>query len=240
MHLDSKFLFIHNPRTSGTSFRRALLRGYDPNARLQWPATRFDLGKHSTPAQVKQAFAESSFTPEDAWDRVEKVTIVRHPADRLVSLYHLWRRPLDDSAKMSVERAKFPPKVDKVIRQLRHRSLEATMQKQNRIAFLKWALELPFNRWLKFSVEYQWQGCPYLRDLGPMTTIPQCRWADGMDTILRFEDRDQIDAWLTGHSFEPAALENQTDREPWAGYYDQESRDFVEKHFAEDFERFGY
>ena len=238
MHL-GYVLFIHNPRTSGTSIRRALLRGRDPNAELQFPASLADMGKHSFPSQIRKKMEANAFSPDGTWDRIFKFSVVRNPWDRMVSLYGLFRRFGEDAFKQRADHAKTPIKLRKFTNQLEHPSIYPTMKKAHLTAIVLEALELNFKDWIKFCDEYSWQGCPYL-GIRPMTRIPQAKWFEGLDMVLRFEDREHIDAVLTMRGYPPCAHDNATEREPWESYYDADSYDMVKEAFAEDIERFGY
>lgn len=239
MHLDEQILFVHNPRTSGTSIRRALLRGTDPNHELQFPAALPDMGKHAFPYQIKKKMQTSRFIPADTWDNVFKFSIVRNPWDRMVSLYGLFRRFGQADFKARSAHAKVPIKLRKFINQLEHPTIHSQMDKGLMTDIVLDALKLDFKDWLKFCDEYSWQGCPYL-GLRPMTRIPQSKWFDGLDMVLRFEDRDYIDTLLTERGYPPCTRDNTTKRRDWRGYYDSESYDLVADAFRVDAKRFGY
>lgn len=228
MHLDDRVLFVHCPRTSGTGIRRSLLFGVNPNLTPQWPK---HLGKH---AFAKQLQAEVA--PE-VWSSRFKFSIVRNPWDRLVSLYGLFRRQLEE--KHQSKRARYPIKVDKIVSAVASRDIAMDSAKPKKIAFVECALHLRFLDWVKWCDEHQWQACPYL-GTRPMTRIPQSRWFDGLDAVFRFEDRDAIDSMLQAQGYPPSCLENETRRSPWQSYYDSETYDLVAKTYAEDIESFGY
>lgn len=240
MHLDDQVLFVHNPRTSGTSIRRALLHGADPNVTLQFPACLSDMGKHSFPSQIKKKLRHARTAPPGAFNDVHKFSVVRNPFDRMVSLYGLFRRFGQDDFKRRSAHAKVPIKLRKFVNQLEHQSIHKHMHKQLMTDIVKHALGLTFKDWIKFCDDYSWQGCPYL-GVRPMTRIPQSKWTEGLDTVLRFEERAEIDAFLVERGYPPTGFENSTPREPdWRPYYDDEIYDVVSRMCAEDCERFGY
>ncbi|MEO0774313.1 MAG: sulfotransferase family 2 domain-containing protein [Pseudomonadota bacterium] len=96
------FIFVHIPKTGGTSLALALegramkddiLIGDTPKAkrrrkRLDGAGTRGRLWKHSTLADI------DGLVPLDQIEKAFTVTLVRNPWDRLVSYYH-WLRVQD-------------------------------------------------------------------------------------------------------------------------------------------------
>jgi len=227
MHLDDQVLFVHCPRTSGTAIRRSLLLGADPNARAQWPP---DLGKHAFASQLRERI------PAEVWETRFKFAVVRNPWDRLVSLYHLFRRPTEPTFQERAAGAKLPIKLGKFMAAL-PKAPKAEKAKQR--LYAQRALKLSFLDWLKFCDDTGWQACPYL-GVGPMTRIPQSRWFDGLDRVLRFEYREEIDGFLRARGYPPAVPENVTLHRPWIAYYDAPAYDRVAAIFAEDIARFGY
>ena len=68
---DKKIIFVHAPRTSGTSIEKSVLNG----------GMVPDHQKHLRASFFKSALG-------DEWNKYFKFTIVRNPWDRVVSLYH--------------------------------------------------------------------------------------------------------------------------------------------------------
>ena len=90
-----RFIFLHIPKTAGTSITNYLspftgwndieLGGTDYGERIQeiyWK--RFKLHKHSPAHQIRRIIGE------DLWKQYFKFAVVRHPLDRLVSAYHFY------------------------------------------------------------------------------------------------------------------------------------------------------
>lgn len=239
MHLDDKVLFVHNPRTSGTSIRRALLLGAEPNRAQQFPACLPDMGKHAFPHQIRKKLEASQTCPPGIWESLFKFSVVRNPWDRMVSLYGLFRRFGQSDFKERSKKAKIPIKLRKFIGQLEHPSIHPLMGKAPMTRIVLDALDLGFKDWLKFCDNYSWQGCSYLGHR-PMTRIPQCEWFGGLDKVFRFEEREEINAFLEDNGYSACEMENATERRNWESYYDCETFDLVADIFREDIKRFGY
>ena len=232
MHLDERVIFFHNPRTSGTGIRRALLLGVDPNREAQWPD---DLGKHLFPSQLKERI------PAEVWDSRVKFATVRNPWARMVSLYYLFRRPLhDERYRMKNMGAKLPINLAKFKRSILRRTPE--MELWNKSQWRRFAAEklnLSFLDWFKFSQLFGWQACGYLGDVA-MTAIPQGRWHDGVDRVFRMEDREEIDDFLRSNGYPVSYLDNTTKHAAWESYYDGWTYDEVLRIFRDDVRQYGY
>lgn len=234
MHIDDRVIFIHNLRTSGTSTRRALLHGRDPNEHKQWPWKDRRNGKHAFARMVRP-----HFSAED-WSSRFKFSIVRNPFDRLVSLYGLFRRPTEPSFQKNLKHISVPYKLDKLVRALRHPDVSLKMSKKEKLDLHEMAFGLGFKDWLRFCDEYQWNACRALDVDAPMTRIQQVEWFDGLDRVFRFEQLDELHDCLVGKGYPVPVRENATVHEPWESYFDNETYDWAAKVFADDIERFGY
>lgn len=233
MHIDDRVIFIHNPRTAGTSTRRALLHGKDPNKDIPYP------GNVATPWTRNQKHMFAGVVKAklpDIWDSRFKFSIVRHPLDRLVSIYGLFRRlPMP----MHASYTKF--KLNKMVASLVHPRVSEDMPKDAKRKLCDHAFSLGFKDWLlNFCEEYRWNGCRYLHPTMPLTRIQQVSWFDGLDRVFRFEDLDELYDWLSDMGYSLPVPENQTKHEPWESYYDTEMRDWAEAVFCDDIDRFGY
>lgn len=239
MHIDDRVIFIHNPRAAGTATRRALLQGADPNANIPYPGN-MAFGRNSN---QKHMFAPQvhGYLARDDWDGRFKFVIVRNPWDRMVSLYGLFRRPIEPAFVDRSAGAKMPVKLDKLIHAVRHPDIGVRTPKEGKRRFNRWAFGLGFKEWMMgFCEDYRWNACRYLNDERPMTRIPQARWTHGVDRVFRFEDLDPLDGVLAEHGYDRLGRENATERKPWRSYYDRESFDFVAQACREDIEMFGY
>tara|TARA_B100001113_G_C20994642_1_gene572115 strand:+ start:318 stop:890 length:573 start_codon:yes stop_codon:yes gene_type:complete len=92
-----KFIFIHIPKTAGTSIRSSFdENGYDKKVvRKKYP--------HSTCQEVKE------YCGEKVWNEYYKFTFVRNPFDRIVSFYHFHKSP-QYKHPAGQERARLPLK----------------------------------------------------------------------------------------------------------------------------------
>lgn len=230
MVINDKVIFVHCPRTSGTSIRRALLKGEDPNdpENLQSPGNLkpglfWRNQKHAYASMIKEN------VPQEVWETRFKFSIVRNPWDRMVSLYGLFRKKhLGNKYK-----------INKFI--LSIRDLPHLKNMAERKEFQEYALGLNFKDWINFCNVYGWNNCLYLGQETPLTRIPQCRWFDGLDKVFKFEDRKEIDDFLKSIGCPISVPENASDdRRDWREYYDQDSYTLVESYFREDIERFNY
>ena len=247
VHIDEQVIFIHNPRAAGTSVRRALAHGKDPNLTIPWPGnvpTAWTTNsKHAFAGTVRVELADSPLVPDGAWETRFKFAVVRNPHERLVSLYGLFRRPTEPArqAKYLVD-GKHPHKIDKFILALNPSgvNLEA-MRKVQKKRLCNLALGLGFKDWLLgFCEEYHWNPCRYLDSERPITRIQQVEWFGGLDKVFKFEELDELHDGLVERGYPVPRPENQTDHAPWESYYDAETHDWVSEIFRDDIRRFGY
>ncbi len=104
-----KFIFIHIHKTGGESVAAALTPDLDDNDWIPSPNPRAwlrthsrqqfrtfrPLGKHSPACLIK------SVVPESIWDSYFKFAFVRHPVDRVTSLYHFTSRMVGERESWS-------------------------------------------------------------------------------------------------------------------------------------------
>lgn len=82
-----KFIFIHIPKTGGTSVQEALKPFLaDSDIYINDPRHVKNFHKHSTAAEVRKEVGE------EVWNSYFKFAFVRNPWDAVVSLYHWWLR----------------------------------------------------------------------------------------------------------------------------------------------------
>ncbi len=234
MFIDDRIIFIHNPRAAGTSIRRALLKGLNPNEHIPFPGNL----PSSTSHNQKHSFAwmTQMRLERNIWKDRYKFAVVRNPYDRLVSFYGLFRKA-HTGAKM--DQAKDEHKFHKFFAAFDSRDFNALSKQQMRKAY-RGAMNLSFKDWLKFCDFHNWNNCRYLDGVRPIIRIPQVTWFDGLDRVFRFEDMKEIRAFLLEMGYHDPVPENVTQHAPWKDYYDDETRAWVADVFKEDIEKYGY
>jgi hypothetical protein len=228
--IDDKVIFVHVPRTSGTSIRRALLWGEDPNE----PHNLLEVGdlkkglfwgnqKHAYASMIKE-----NIDP-DVWNSRLKFSVVRNPWDRMVSMYGLFRKRHKGD---KIKARKFL---------LSFRKIPNLNSSSKLDHFIDHMMRLNFDDWIYHCIEFGWNTCMYLDEERSMVEIPQCRWHEGVDKVFRFEDRQTINDFLVGMGYHPTVVENQsTSRRDWRTYYNETTYDLVAELFQEDIELYRY
>lgn len=240
MFIDDKVIFIHNPRAAGTSTRRALCMGSDPNQNLPWPAhlatTTTRNRKHLFCSQLSEYF------DQEFLDSRFKFAIVRNPWDRLVSLYGLFRRPLQPKYQTKTPNAKFPIKIGKFFDSLMVLPDAATHgTKWDKKNFISKSMELEFNEWVEWCDRYCWNACSYLSIPTTLIRIPQHKWTEGVDRVFKFEELKEVSDFLQENGYNWLGHENHTERTTdWRSFYNNRTYDLVAGVYAEDIKRFGY
>ena len=213
-HPPCSLIFIHIPRTGGTSTTNALVNRYgDQNL----PRTD---RKHVSGRTFKKGL------PIEQWRLAYKFTIVRNPWSRMVSLWNFHKGSLDNPERGN-ERG------DRSLAAIgfEGRELKSIKTKIIRSSFCWWLLE--FNRMHKWI--------PYRFNTGRLglVTVPQIMWlTDDMDRIFRFEQLEEVaDTLDLAIPWLNANLLTGTD---YRQHYDAEARDWVARVYAPDIHRFGY
>ena len=241
MHIDDRVIFVHNPRAAGTSVRRALAFGKDPNTDFPGPA-RFDGPSWNN---EKHAFATTikSRVNHVEWAKRFRFGIVRHPLDRLVSIYHLFRRPTEAERMEYVGRdGAWPFKINKLVSHVKHSSINVNSSKRKKKQFIERQFALDFSTWLIFwCEEYKWNLCRYLDDDRPMTRIGQWEWMEDVNRVYRFEALEDLFYDLERWGYPRPIKENATNHDHWSTYYrDPQTWSFAERICEEDLKRYGY
>ena len=250
MIVNDQVIFIHNPRAAGTSIRRALLHGDDPNDNISFPGSRSTRWTYNS----KHMFASQArpqIKPE-IWKRLFKFAVVRNPWDRIVSIYGLFRRPLEarfqvKQGERGLNKAGMPRwKINKRITAVDHEGIDIKMPTAGKWELNKWAMDLEFKDWLKFCIQYRWNAIAYVdqpharKRQRAITQIPQSDWFDGLNHVYKFEELSLLYHDLANMGYPIPIQENETQHEPWETYYDDESYAIVAEAFSPDIKRFGY
>ncbi len=165
----ASLLFVHIPRTSGTSVTKALTNRYGDRSPR-------DLRKHISGRTLCKTMA-----PEQ-WRLSYKFTIVRNPWARMVSL---WKFHKGSFAAVESGRG--------------NRSMEAIgFQGEELKKIRKKIQHSSFDWWLlEFNRMHKW--IPYRFNTGRLglVTVPQTMWlTDDLDRIFRFEQLQEVEATL--------------------------------------------
>ncbi len=207
---EKKLLFIHIQKTAGTSFATEL--------RKKLPDVEEVLGTHS-PALKGIEFMG------DEWDSFYKIAFVRNPWDRLVSFY-----------SMIIQHGKRLPW---------YRLLLAKALK--RPYNLKWQYVLTHSR----SFEEFIRNCAHATSksgwkaflFNQVDYLTDAQGEIRVDYIGRFETLSADVKKISQHldlNLELLPRLNASDHKDYREYYNEETRDIVEKRFHKDVERFKY
>jgi len=206
----NRFLFIHIPKTGGTSLGRSIIPflssndeyyGYDAGGEARSRKNRFLMNddnslllprKHSKMLQVKSMYENINF------DQYFKFAIVRNPLDLFVSLYFFWTQT----------NQKWHPKKVEAIK------------------------KLTFKEFI-FSKEHKVNQSSFLIDENNKLIVDKIIKLENID-----EDLDTLNFQLgfnlnLGHH-------NKTHHNHFLDYYDDDTIEFIRNKWKTDFELFNY
>ena len=199
--------FVHIPKTGGVNFKRRvpkeLVRG-----EFHYPKdTKVPL-YYWWHQPISYQIEHNSNLSNIQW-----ITIVRHPADRLLSFYLFIKRRLREFglADWNI-------------------TFEDYIKNNEIKSFYENGLN-GYNRWPQFVSEGGiWK--PY---------DSQCYWVFEFNKVMSFRMEDQLEEleYYVGFSFTDTR-HNSTIHDSWEIYYTDEMRKIVYERYKEDFERFGY
>lgn len=206
---NENFLFLHVPKTGGTSVAEALLpfadevittqKGHhdgDKNFGLQHP--QYGTGKHTTLATYKRLLEP------DVYESLFKFTILRNPWDRMISFYFSPHR-----CNVEWDRNRFA----------------AFVQDQ-----------LPFRHYID-STTWRRRISERLGRLSP-GLVSKIRPLDAeLDYVVRFEHLNEDFQSLCSHLDLPCdglPVKHSSDREHYSNYYDSRLKRLVSKRFKEE------
>lgn len=208
--------FVHVPKNGGTSINRAF-REVNVDREHKWHTPRTAHG-------YEPASWYRNTLGKPKWDGMWSFAIVRNPWDRIVSQY-----------RFSVFKA--PWKLNRVWPVMSEAEHSEELYKC-RMDFKYWLTDFCENRHY-WPSGLTWQDTPFTR-------MPQTYWLYGGDKrlvkkVYRFEEMDEMWADL-GERFGVVRRHEKASRADtdYRDHYDDETRAFVEKAFADDIERFAY
>lgn len=206
---DEEFLFLHVPKTGGTSVAEALLEvadderaigkgNHDGVTNFGLRNSRYGTGKHTTLAEYKEVLEPAMY------DRLFKFTILRNPWERMVSFYFSPHR-----GDVEWDRDRFAVFVKNQL-PLRHYVDTST--------------------WGRRLSERVGRVAPGL--------VSQVRPLDAeIDCMLRFEHLNEDFQNLCSRLDLPCdglPVKHSSDRRHYSYYYDEALQDFVERRFREE------
>lgn len=210
-----QFLFVHNPRTGGTTIERLLAKV--GARRVTSLRDEFGIEKslsvHAPIRDLQEQLDPGSFAA------IHKFAFVRNPWDRLVSIFKFQHR---DRIKASIE---LSTKGD---------VQELVAQEQQEVRL--------FREWLFAEhPELEFGGRPITRV--PQTWWLSDDNGIVVDHIGKFENlKNELfelrNKLAVAESFNP--INKSEKRFPWWNYFDQESFQWVAEHFSSDIENFEY
>lgn len=236
VRIDHQVIFIHNPRTSGSSISAAMEQFRDsrngkfcPNRYLvkRLPG----LGPSERPGVHFRATQVRENIDPNIWNNRVKFSVVRNPWDRMASLYEKFR-VLDINKKHITHSGSTD--IEHAIGNVRPVS-GAVLSRNERAESLFMAQKLPLEEWILWCRDYQW----------PIVLRQQIMWFDGLDEVFRFEDMQRIDDFLNAKGYlricgKTPIIINKHKHRPWRTYYNRESFDYVADFFSDDIRIFGY
>lgn len=222
-----KLIYIHVPKTGGTSIRAALNEtageGAEWNSNGIWPALLANARRDELFRVFKRFFPEQSartvahqhlpayllreFVSPHVWATYYKFAMVRNPWDYVVSMYHFLREAATDE-KGFLTRGH--PDLAFLVRQCS-----------------------TFEEWVRLMPMLELDMTSYFSDDDGNVIV---------DYIARYEDLDQEFARLCDRLGIVANLPrlNTSSRGIYRDYYTTETKALVARHFSRDIERFDY
>lgn len=209
-----KFIFLANPRTASTSIRKLLDRYSDiKSVHISEINKKFPFYDHISALELKLIFEENDWD----WESYRKFCVVRNPFDRVVSLYHHKLKNIKNwDPRMSI--------------------------------FFNLARKFKYMSMLNFNFD------KYISILDPqkrLTTSLQNFICDKEGTplvrdILKYESLNgELNEYLQKLGIDASnhilpVLNITDEREHYRKYYNEKTKERVEKLYKYEIERFGY
>jgi len=213
---DEEVLFVHIPKNAGTSIAGAFRAHYEETGkRMRTPNSRHGM---------EPAAWYRNTLGKDRYDELFTFAVVRNPWDRVASQY-----------RFSVIRKSW--KLNRVHPPLGNEEFKVELGKC-RASFKYWLLDFCENRHY-WPTGLAWQDVPFTR-------MPQTYWTHGhgslrVKKIYRYEQMDEMWGDLEKRFNIKRLHENGTSSgEQYRDYYDDETRAYIEEHYRDDIDRFGY
>ncbi len=210
LSLKYKFLFVHIPKTGGTSIRAALnrLRFRDPWFGLQFICSKISkLSGHRLgckfPRHAK-AIAAKEMLPREFFDSLFKFAFVRNPWDLQVSSYHHVKRHYPHLLK----------------------------GREDFESFLRWKLDRqrPYIYHLDTPTQSE-----YIKDIDGSLLVDFVGRYENLQ-----EDFDEVCRRIGVKPIKLPHRRHTKDRKDYRVYYNDSTAELVYNYFREDIERFGY
>ena len=215
---DKRFVFVHNPRTGGTSIRKVLKEHQDRAVYVKvWNTLK------------KTNFSNISFSHTDhcSADLVPNIqdygyvfTCVRNPFSRTYSYYQKLSKGADIGS-----------------RKLGYENLSELIGRD--VPTFEEIVDEMYDMWSSPNPAYRYDS---------MLVYPYDFWTDGVDAVIRFEDLHNIDTWnqlmhkCGIDSNVPRPHENRACSNPfeYRDYYTENMREKIHRIFQKEIEIYGY
>jgi hypothetical protein len=222
---DHKFIYVHIPKSAGTFIKHYLLSNIEEGYKENQNQQDYDEKYHVTCERSLSAIAQE--VPE--YEEYFKFTVVRNPFDRVVSMFsYLGGWKFDYFTENNID-SPMMPYVQEFHKYYMSNDFDG---------FIKYAYEDQTIK--KFHAGYYEKYLDRIKVSGKikidkfykMENIESC--LSSLKKTLNFKSSKGFDDWRKNSSSEYKKKKKYQD------YYSSYSRSFVENHFFEDLQYFGY
>jgi hypothetical protein len=233
-----KAIFIHIPRTCGSSIEKALgIYGLKndgvntPCPEILFGITRKVYLQHLTILEIKDRINKGMF------EEYFKFTFIRNPYDRIISEY-FWS---EDAKKMNLREFLLD-----IIAPHRSRAMELYVARYNKFSFRGHRKMLTFSKFLP-EVAFPNKNKPLILDMDRHFKSQHIFMMDRdgeqlVDFVGRFENLDEDFGKICERLGLDAELSHisKTKHKHYRSYYDDETRELIHDMYKKDLEMFGY